>query len=446
MDGTIFAVRAAESSAVVRKVAWRLMPLISVCYFFAFFDRINISFAKAALTADLGLSNAAYGLGVSLFTIGYVLCEVPSNMILYRVGTRQWIARIMISWGIATAAMIFITNEYQFYALRFLIGALEAGFTPGIIYYMTTWFPTSYRSRSMSYFFVASAVCGILGGPLAGVLLTYMDGVGGYAGWHWLFLFGGLPCIVLGVVVYKFLDNRIEDAKWLSDDEKRELLAGVDSTPQSGKTRSFTGALRAPGFLVLALAYFAITTSSAGLNFWIPDLIRTAGADSHLTVGLLTAIPYFFAAVAMLAVSRYADASGARRHYLLGCMFTAFLGLMVSAYFSQNVVILVIALAVTGCGLAGFGPTFWALPPRLLAGAGAAGGIALINMTGQLGGIVSPFMIGVVKDMTGTASPALYGLGFLCLSGLLILALFSSPQIKANDRDIAALEPQPVAR
>lgn len=440
MDSTVSVstarTRAAESSAVVRKAVWRLMPLIFICYFFAFFDRINISFAKTALQVDLGISNTAYGLGASLFTIGYVLFEVPSNMILFKVGTRQWIARIMISWGLATAAMIFVTTEWQFYALRFLIGSLEAGFSPGIIYYMTTWFPTSYRGRSTSYLFLAQAFSGMVGGPLAGTLLTYMDGVGGQAGWHWMFLFGGLPCIVLGVIVFKFLDNRIEDAKWLTADEKKQLLASIERTPQTGRGHSLLGALKTPGFLTLAIVYFMIQMAAYGLNFWAPDLIKTAGGGNYLVVGALTAIPYVFGAITMVLIGRHADKTGNRRYYSMACLFAGFVGFTATAYFSHDVTILVIALTIIGCGIIGGMPTFWAMPPKLVVGAGAAGGIALINTLGQMGGIVSPIMVGSIKDMTGSASPALYVIGGLCLLACLILGFFSSKQIKANDREL----------
>jgi len=428
--------RLAENLPVVRKAVWRLMPLIFICYFFAFFDRINISFAKAALQIDLGLSNTAYGLGAALFTVGYVLFEVPSNMVLYRVGTRQWISRIMISWGLATAAMIFVTSEWQFYALRFLIGAFEAGFSPGIIYYMTTWFPTSYRGRATSYLFLAQAFSGGFGGPLAGLILTYMDGFGGHAGWHWLFLFGGLPCVLLGLLVLKFLDNKIEDAKWLTDEEKRQLIAANQRTPQGDKGKSLLGALRTPGFLTLALVYSFIQIAAYGLNFWAPDLIKTAGGGNYLVVGILTAIPYVIGAITMIIIGRRADATGERRFYSMICLTLACIGFVSAGIFANHVTILVISLTFIGAGIIGGMPTFWAMPPKLVAGAGAAAGIALINTLGQVGGIVSPLMVGYIKDATGSATPALYIIGGLCISGVLILRFFSSPLLKANDREM----------
>ena len=216
--------RIAERS-VFTKVAWRLMPLIMVCYLFAFFDRINISFAKAQLQTDLGLSNTAYGFGASLFVLGYVLFEVPSNLLLHRFGARRWIARIMISWGLATAAMVFVHTDWQFYGLRFVIGAMEAGFAPGVLYYLTLWFPAAFRGRVTSYFFVASALSGIVGAPISGFVLTYMDGVLSLPGWQWLFVLGGLPCLALGALVLIRFDDRVEDARWLTPGERALLAA-----------------------------------------------------------------------------------------------------------------------------------------------------------------------------------------------------------------------------
>ncbi|WLB33157.1 MFS transporter [Bradyrhizobium japonicum] len=229
---------------VIKKIAWRLMPLIIVCYFFAFFDRVNISFAKAALQTDLGLSNTAYGFGASLFVVGYVLLEVPSNMLLYRFGARRWIARIMISWGLATAAMVFVHSEWQFYALRFVIGAMEAGFAPGILYYLTLWFPKSHRGRMTSVFFLATAFSGIIGAPISGLILNYLNGLHGLAGWQWLFLAGGIPCVALGFVVLLRFDDGIEQAEWF-ERRRAPVDLGSAGSPEERDRRAFGMALAA---------------------------------------------------------------------------------------------------------------------------------------------------------------------------------------------------------
>lgn len=418
---------------VIRKIAWRLMPLIIICYFFAFFDRVNISFAKAALQADLNLSNTAYGFGASLFVVGYVLLEVPSNMLLYRFGARRWIARIMISWGLATAAMIFVQSEWQFYALRFLIGAMEAGFAPGILFYLTLWFPKSHRGRMTSIFFLATAFSGIIGAPISGLILNYLNNVHGLAGWQWLFLAGGLPCVALGLVVLLRFDDGIENAKWLTGEERRLIAVQLDRQNDEIGERSAWQSLLMPGVLLLGLIYFLIQVASYGLNFWAPDLIRTAGGGNATTIGLLTAVPYICGAICMLIVGRLSDASGERPKFVAGLIFAAALGFFATGFFDRNVLFLVAALAVLGAGVVASIPTFWTLPPKILAGAGAASGIALINTLGQLGGMVSPLMVGSVKDLTGSTTPALYVIGGLCMLCAVLLLTALPRELKSRD-------------
>ncbi|WP_186010170.1 MFS transporter [Burkholderia gladioli] len=420
--------------AVIRKVAWRLMPLIMICYLFAFFDRINISFAKFQLQGDLGLSDTAYGLGASLFVIGYVLFEVPSNMLLYRFGARRWIARIMISWGIATAAMVFVHTEWQFYGLRFVIGAMEAGFAPGVLYYLTLWFPPSHRGRITSLLFLASAFSGLVGAPAAGLVLGHLNGALGMPGWHWLFLLGGVPCVLLGVLVMVQLKDRIEDASWLSGNEKAWLagqIAQQSRHPQGG--HSLLGALRTPGFLMLGLVYFLIQIASYGLNFWAPHLIRTAGTQNPTLIGLLTSVPYIAGAIAMVTVGRLSDASGERRKYVVALLLMASVGFFAAGYFDRQTTLLLVALAVIGAGVVASIPAFWALPPKLVTGAGAAGGIAVINTLGQLGGIVSPVMVGRVRDLTGSTTPALYVIALLSLVCALLAAYALPASLRERD-------------
>ena len=321
---------------VISKIAWRLMPLIIICYFFAFFDRVNISFAKAALQADLNLSNTAYGFGASLFVVGYVLLEVPSNMLLYRFGARRWIARIMISWGLATAAMIFVRSEWEFYGLRFLIGAMEAGFAPGILFYLTLWFPKSHRGRMTSVFFLATAFSGIIGAPISGLILNYMNNVHGLAGWQWLFLAGGLPCVALGLVVLFRFDDSIENAKWLSSQERRLISVQLDRQNDEIGERSAWRSLLMPGVLLLGLIYFLIQVASYGLNFWAPDLIRTAGAGNTTIIGFLTAVPYICGAICMLVVGRLSDASGERPKFVAGLIAAAGTRLLCDRLFRQE--------------------------------------------------------------------------------------------------------------
>ncbi len=420
--------------AIVRKVAWRLMPLIMICYLFAFFDRINISFAKFQLQADLTLSDTAYGLGAGLFVVGYVLFEVPSNMMLYKVGARRWIARIMMSWGIATALMVFVTAEWQFYVLRFVIGAMEAGFAPGVLYYLTLWFPQSYRGRITSTLFLASAFAGLLGAPVSGLVLGHMDGLLDLRGWHWLFLLGGVPCVLLGVLVLGVLKDRVADAPWLTAAEKT-LLSSRIARHEANTHGSLLAAVRLPGFLMLGLIYFLIQVASYGLNFWAPQLIRSAGTESPVAIGLLTAIPYICGAISMVVIGRLSDATGERRLFVCGLVTLGAIGFFSAGIFAQHTTFLIVALALLGTGIIASIPAFWALPPKLLAGAGAgaAGGIALINTLGQFGGIVSPVMVGYIKDVSGSTTPALYVIGVTSLVAAALLFWALPERLRSKD-------------
>lgn len=348
--------------ALVSKVAWRLMPLIMVCYLFAFFDRINISFAKFQLQTDLSLSDTAYGLGAGLFVVGYVLFEVPSNMMLYKVGARRWIARIMMSWGVATAAMVFVNSEWQFYALRFVIGAMEAGFAPGVLYYLTLWFPQHFRGRITSMLFLASAFAGLVGAPFSGLVLEHLDGVLQMRGWHWLFLLGGVPCIGLGFLVLMLLKDRIEDAHWLSADEKKLLSSRIAQHEPHKNGGSLLAALKIPGFLTLGLIYFLIQVASYGLNFWAPQLIRSAGTESPVMIGLLTAIPYICGAISMVVIGRLSDATGERRKFVAWLVIVGAIGFFSAGIFASHTTFLIVALGLLGAGIIASIPSFWTLP------------------------------------------------------------------------------------
>lgn len=391
------------------------------------------------LQADLTLSDTAYGLGASLFSIGYVMFEVPSNLMLYRVGARRWIARIMISWGIATSLMIFAATEWQFYALRFLVGAAEAGFAPGILYIMTLWFPAAFRGRVTSLMFLASACSGLLGAPLSGLILAGMEGVLGLRGWHWLFLSGGIPCVLLGVVMLRRLEDRIADAPWLSLSEKETLNRSIaQQNRQIVGGHSLLGALKAPGFLMLGLIYFLIQIGSYGLNFWAPHMIKMAGTSDPRLIGAMTAVPYICGAITMLALGRMADVSGRRHVYVTGTLLSASAGFIGAGLFDTQPLALLLALAVMGGGIIAAIPAYWALPPKLLTGAGAAGGIALINTMGQFGGIVSPIMVGHIRDLSGSTTPALYAIAGLCLFAGLLAALALPERLRHREHRVHA--------
>ncbi|MGJ7567077.1 MFS transporter [Variovorax sp. GB1R11] len=423
----------AAEDAIYRKVGWRVLPLLVVCFIFAYFDRVNISFAKLQMQGDLSLSDAAYGLGASIFFVGYFIFEVPSNIIMHRVGAKRWIARIMITWGLASTGMMFVQSETSFYILRFLVGAAEAGFLPGVILYFTYWFPARRRARINAWFMTSIAISGVIGGPLAGWIMTRFAGMNGWAGWQWLFLLEGLPTIVLGLVVLLLLDNRIEDAKWLSHDEKRLLRANVDA--EAGQAEhNFLAALRQPGTALLALIYMFMLMGLYGLTFWMPQLIKNTGITSPLNIGLLTAIPYAAAGIAMVLIGASSDRSGERRWHLGLTVAVGGLGYICSAYFGASTGLAMAALTVAAVGVIGCLPVFWTLPPKFLTGTAAAGGIALINSIGNLGGIISPYMVGKVHDMTGSTQVGLYVIAAVTLLAAALI-LFALPrQIAGKDR------------
>jgi MFS family permease len=409
------------TKAVLRKATWRIVPLFVACFVMSYLDRVNVSFAKLQMQSELGLSEAAYGFGASIFFIGYLLFEVPSNIFLAKVGSRRWIARIMISWGIASATMMFVRSETVFYLLRFLLGVLEAGFVPGVVFCFTHWFPASLRGRINSFFFMSIAVCGLIGGPVSGAIMKYMDGVTGLAGWQWLFLLEGVPSVLLGLLVLAVVDDRIDDAKWLTSKEKDLLKSHLAQDPKAGEAHSFGAALKEPSTYVLSLIYLGLAMGIYGIIFWMPQLVKTAGTTDTFFIGLITMIPYLVALVLIPLIARSSDRMGERRWHLVGCAMAGMGGYIVCGTFGNSLPALLIGLSVAATGIIGSFGLFWVLPARVLSGLAAAAGMALINSIGQIGGVIGPYAVGLVKDATGSADMALYGIAAVCgLSGILV--------------------------
>lgn len=400
---------------IYRKVNWRIIPLFILCFLFAYLDRVNISFAKLQMQSDLGFSETVYGLGASLFFVGYFLFEVPSNMLLHKISARVWIARIMVTWGITSACMMFVQTEFWFYTLRFLIGVMEAGFVPGVLYFFTQWYPSNRRARVNSYFKSSICLCGIVGGPIAGLILNHFDGVLGMPGWRWLFLLEGLPSVLLGIVVFWFVCDRIEDAKWLNDAEKKVVLARMAREVQPQTPQTFKDIWKHPTTYVMSLIYLCLVMALTGLLFWMPQLIKSAGVADTMTIGWLTVIPYVGAVVGNLLIGASSDRRGERRWHMAGCALFTAAGYLVCAVFPGQLLPLMIGMTMIMTGIIAWMPIFWTIPPRFLSGLAAAAGIALINSIGQLGGIIAPFMVGRVKDLTGAATPALYVLCAVCV-------------------------------
>ncbi|WP_295956134.1 MFS transporter [Rhodoferax sp.] len=412
----------ALEQATYRKVMWRLIPFLFLCYVVAYLDRVNVGFAKLQMLTDLKFSDTVYGLGAGIFFIGYFLFEVPSNMILHRTGARVWIARIMVTWGVISSCMMFVTTPTMFYVLRFFLGVSEAGFFPGIILYLTYWFPSARRARVVALFMTAIALSGVVGGPLSGWIMQAFAGVNGWAGWQWLFLLEGIPSILVGISVYFYLDDSIAQAPWLSDAEKRLLIDNISRDEGSRADHSLKQVFRNGRVWLMASIYFCFIMGLYGISFWLPQLVKTAGVKDVLDVGLLTMIPYALAAVAMVLASRSSDRSGERRWHTAGAGFIGGVGLILSGIFGGDLALAMAALSLATMGILTSLPLFWTLPTSMLRGSAAAAGIALINAVGNLAGFVSPFMVGSIKDATGSTTAGLYVLAAsLFLGGILVL-------------------------
>lgn len=415
--------RDALQARTIRRVKWRLVPFLAALYFIAYLDRVNVGFAALQMNDALGFSSTVYGRGAGIFFLGYFLFEIPSNLILARVGARLWIARIAIVWGLVSMGQMFVRGPESFYTMRFLLGAAEAGFFPGIVLYFTYWFPAEERARALAQFSMASMAAGILGGPLSGVLLS-MRGAGGLDGWQWLFLVEGLPAVILGVVAVMYLTDTPAKAKWLPDDEKAwlvETLAIERAGMPPARSTSAWAALISPAVWPLALMLFLIITSGYGFSFFLPQIVRRLSGGSDLVVGMLTAVPFTCAAIGMITVAAHSDRTGERKLHVAACAAIAALGLAMASRAASPAVALG-ALSVAAVGLYSYTPPFWSLPTAFLRGDSAAAGIALINSVGNLGGFLGPYLMGGIRDLTGDFNAGLLVLASAAvLSGMLVM-------------------------
>ncbi len=429
---------AAQQEATVQRVSVRLVPLLFLCYVIAYVDRINVGFAKLQLQEVLGVDpsvfSSVYGFGAGLFFIGYFIFEIPSNLILQRVGARIWIARIMILWGIVSAAFMFLKGVTMFYVMRFLLGAAEAGFFPGVILYLTYWYPPKERARIIALFAIGGVAAGVIGSPISGAILN-MHGFGGLAGWQWLFLIEALPAILIGGVILLALPNGPDDAAWLSQNEKNFIkgrLATDDAASSIAKEHTLAGAFRNRAVWLLCLLYFLMNIGGYGYEMWLPTVVKGMSGQGNATVGLMSAIPYFVAGVVMYLVSRHSDLKGERRGHVAACAFSAAVGFAVAAK-ATNPYLAFAGLTIAFAGLKATIAPFWAWTTGFLSGTAAAGGIALINSVGNLGGFFGPTFVGLIKDYTGGNAGALLLLG----AALLGMAVFSfavphTPSAKPN--------------
>ena len=406
-----------ERRAIARVQA-RLIPFIFICYVIAYLDRVNIGFAATELQRDLLLSDAAFGLGAGLFFLGYCLFEVPSNLILERVGARLWIARIMIVWGLVSMAMALITDVWTFFLVRVLLGIAEAGFFPGVILYLTYWVPARHRARTNALFMMAIPVSVIIGAPLSEALLT-LDGWLDLRGWQWLFLVEGAPAVIFGIVTLFYLTDRPSHARWLKDDERAWLTETMDrerAARVSVGHGSIVASLKSGKLWLLCAIYFMNTMVTYGVFLWLPRILRDASKDTGLAVGWLTALPFVVALVGMVLVGRHSDRTGERKWHVAICALVAAAGLLLAVQFQDNVPMLVLAFTLSQLGQRSLLAVFWAIPPIFLAGTAAAAGIALINSLGNLGGAVGPTVVGWLRGSSGN-----YTSGLLVLAGALVI-------------------------
>jgi len=424
-----------------RKVDLRIVPFLFLCYILAYLDRVNVGFAKLQMLQDLSLSDAAFATGAGIFFIGYFFFEVPSNVLLKKFGARMWIARIMISWGVISGCMIFVKGG-SFYSMRFLLGLAEAGFFPGVIFYLTLWYPSRLRSTRTAWFVAAIAVSGVVGNPLSGWIMDTLSGVMKLAGWQWLFLAEGIPSILVGFLVIFYLDSSIEEAKWLTRAEKSLLAQSLEAEDKHKTEHKLVDAFTSGKVWVLCAIYFTLMIGLYGIAFWLPTIVKAFGLKGYLRVGLITAIPYGAAVVGMILLSNHSDKRGERRLHYVANVVAGAVGLVLSGVFASNPVLAIIFLSVGTLGVIGSMPLFWPLPSAFLAGTAAAAGIGIVNSVGNLGGYVGPNIPIWAKHFSPDKSAALYIIAGILLIGAILTFFFIPRTLRVRvamvDQQLAA--------
>ncbi|GAB7533917.1 MFS transporter [Burkholderia sp. 3C] len=412
--------------AVYAKVTRRLVPFLFICYVFAYLDRVNIGFAALSMKDDLGFSDTVYGLGAGIFFLGYVLFEVPSNLLLEKIGARKTMMRIMVVWGLVSISFVFVRTPLQFYFARFLLGTFEAGFFPGIVLYLTYWYPPAMRGKIITMFMSAIAVSGVIGGPLSGWIMANLGQLHGLADWQWLFIIEGIPSVALGILVLFVLADRPADANWLTEGEKQIVMETVKGAkPVGERDHSFGSTLRDPRLYLLSIVYFTIAAGLYIISFWLPTMVRSFHVSDPLQIGVLTAIPYLITAICMVLVGRHSDKTRERRWHVALGMIVAAVGLVAVTLVHTSLTIALCILTVTAIGVLSAMPVFWTIPTSYLSNSGAAGGLAVINCIGLIGGFASPSLLGWIKTETGRLDFGLYvfAVALVAAAALLIVTM-----------------------
>lgn len=416
--------------ALYRKIIWRIMPILVIGYIIAYIDRVNVSFAKLQMLGDLKFSESVYGVGAGIFFLGYFAFEVPSNLMLHKLGARLWICRVIVTWGVVSALTALVRTPTQFYMARLLLGVAEAGFFPGMILYLTYWFPAHRRAAMVALLLAGNPVSGIIGGPLSGFILQHFSRARGLAGWQWLFILEAAPAILFGVVIFLFLDNGIEDAKWLSARERATVAADIHAEARTKSHVSMASAFTSPKVWLLCAIFFGIEMGSYAVGFWQPTIIRQTGVSDAFKIGLLTVIPYTVALVSLVLTGRHSDRTRERRWHIIVPSLVAAVGFMLCTLAGSSTWLAMAGLVLAAAGVITSVAMFWALPTALLGGNAAAAGIAFVNCMGNLGGFFSPTIIGALKTRTGTLNSGLYLIvGCMVASSILILMLPQSSRM-----------------
>ena len=412
--------------ALYRKITWKLIPFLCFCYLAAYLDRINIGFAKLQMLDQLHFSETAFGLGAGLFFVGYILFEVPSNLVLERIGARIWIARIMITWGLLSACTMLVTTTTQFYVLRFLLGVAEAGFLPGVLFYLTTWFPTYRRGRIIALFMLGLPLSSIIGGPLSGWIMSHFDQTAGLRGWQWLFLLEAVPSVLLGVLTFWMLPNNHRQARWLDDTQKRLLESelALDAADEQGSKYSFRDGFFNLKVWMLGGIDFSMLLSAYAMGFWMPTFIRNAGVTDTFHIGVLTALPSIAALLGMLFIGASSDRHRERRWHIIVPYLIGAAAMAGSTFFTHDVVATVLLFAIASAGIFGALPAFFSLPATFLKGRAAATGFALACSLANIAGLVSNSLMGIAMDVTGSSAGVMWFFAAcLVMSSLLVVAL-----------------------
>lgn len=421
-----------EERNVMKKVSSRLLPFLLLCYIFAFLDRVNLGFAKSHMQADLGFTEVAFGFAAGIFFIGYALFEMPSNLLLTRIGARKTLTRIMVLWGLASASTALVQNETHLNVVRFILGIFEAGFAPGVIFYLGYWYSKKWMAGAMSIYLLAGPIGSAFGAMISGFIIDSTDGMGGLAGWKWMFIIQGVPTVILGIIAWRLLVDRPADARWLNDREKfvvAELIARDDASME--KTTTFRQAMTQSKIYVMSLGYFAVMCGIYAFGFWLPSILAENGVEGTWSLSVLTTLPFLLAIVAMVGFGRLSDRLGERKKLSISMALLAAVSLAVAAAFNTEFLVSYTALVLGVIGVWTSFSIFWSVPSEHYSGVAAAGAIAFINTIGILGGFVAPYLVGWIIELTGSSQMALYAMAALLVVGAVA---FMSLRWKVEER------------